>query len=73
MEHGIIKIKLDELMKQKGMSRRKLCRMAELGWEQANNYLTNKVTRLDTDVLARICTAMECDISDLLEFIPPQK
>ncbi|MBQ8232621.1 MAG: helix-turn-helix transcriptional regulator [Lachnospiraceae bacterium] len=31
------------------------------------------MTRLDTAVLARLCTVLECTIEDLLEFIPPEK
>lgn len=38
---------------------------------QINNYCRNDITRLDTDVLARICTVLECEIGDLLEFVPP--
>ena len=38
-----------------------------------NPFCKNEITRLDTDVLARLCTALECDISDLLEFVPPNK
>jgi len=37
---------------------------------QINNYCNNKITRLDIDVLARICTVLNCQISDLLEFVP---
>ena len=33
----------------------------------------NTVTSLDTDVLARICTALDCSISNLLEFVPLEK
>ncbi len=39
---------------------------------QLNNYCKNNVTRLDTDVLARLCAVLECGIGDLLEYIPPE-
>lgn len=68
--HGKIHIKLDKLLKEKGMSKAKLSHRAEMQRTQINNYCNNKITRLDTDVLARICSALDCEISDLLEFIP---
>lgn len=40
---------------------------------QLNNYCKNEVARVDLDVLARMCTVLECDIGDLLEFVPPEK
>ncbi|MCL2828276.1 MAG: helix-turn-helix transcriptional regulator [Oscillospiraceae bacterium] len=73
MEYGTIKIKLDELMAEKDMSKRRLCRMAELNWEQANNCYKGSITRFDADVLARICKALDCNISDLLEYVPPEE
>lgn len=73
MEYGTIKIKLDELIEKEGISKNKLSHKAEMQRSQINNYCNNKISRLDTDVLARICTVLDCDIGDLLEFIPPQK
>ena len=73
MEYGTIEIKLDTLMKQKDMSKRKLCRMAEMNWSQVDNYCKGNITRFDADVLARICTALECELGDLLEFVPPEQ
>ncbi len=70
-QYGKIVIKLDELIKKKGISKNKLSHKAEMQRTQINNFCNNEITRLDTDVLARICTALECEISDLLEFIPP--
>ena len=71
--YGTIRIKLDELLKKSGISKNKLCHRAELQHTQLNNFCKNKITRLDTDVLARICSALDCTISDLLEYIPPEK
>jgi len=72
-EYGTIRIKLDELIKKAGISKNKLSHRAEMQRSQINHYCNNDITRLDTDVLARICTVLECEIGDLLEFIPPQK
>lgn len=70
-EYGKIVIKLDELIKKKGISKNKLSHKAEMQRTQINNFCNNKITRLDIDVLARICTVFECKIEDLIEFIPP--
>ena len=71
-EYGKVIIKLDELIEKKGLSKNKLSHKAEMQRTQINNFCKNKITRLDVDVLARICTVLECKIEDLLEFIPPK-
>ncbi len=72
-EYGTIRIKLDELIRKAGISKNKLSHRAEMQRSQINHYCNNDITRLDTDVLARICTVMDCRIEDLLEFVPPEK
>lgn len=72
-QYGEIRIKLDELIKQAGISKNKLSHKAEMQRTQINNYCNNNITRLDTNVLARICTVLDCKIEDLLEFVPPEK
>ncbi len=71
-EYGTIRIKLDELIKQAGISKNKLSHRAEMQRSQINHYCNNDISRLDIDVLARICTVLECEIGDLLEFVPPK-
>ena len=72
-EYGTIRIKLDELIQKAGISKNKLSHKAEMQRSQINNYCNNEITRLDIDVLARICTVLHCEIGDLLEFIAPEE
>ncbi len=72
-EYGKIRIKLDELIRERGISKNKLSHRAEMQRTQINNYCKNKITRLDTDVLARLCSVLDCKIEDLLEFEAPQR
>ncbi len=69
-DRGTIVIHLDELLKETGLSKNKFCQRAELQRSQLNGYLNNTITRLDTDVLVRMCDTLNCTISDLLEYKP---
>jgi putative transcriptional regulator len=69
-DYGYIRIKLAELIEDRGLSKNKLSHKAEMQRSQINQYCNNDVTRLDTAVLARICCTLDCRIEDLLEFIP---
>ena len=70
--YGTIRIKLDQLLQESGLSKNKFSQRAEMQRTQLNNYCKNEVTRLDVDVLARICTVLNCTLADLLEYIPPE-
>ena len=72
-DYGYIKIKLAELIEENGISKNKLAHRAEMQRTQINQYCNNEVTRLDTAVLARICSTLDCKIEDLLEFVPAKK
>ena len=72
-EYGTIRIKLEELIKKAGISKNKLSHKAEMQRTQINHYCKNKITRLDVDVLARICTVFDCKIEDVLEFVPAEQ
>lgn len=69
-DFGYIKIKVNELIEAKGISKNKLAHRAEMQRSQLNQYCNNEITRLDTAVLARLCTALDCKIEDILEFVP---
>ena len=72
-KYGTIRINLAKLIEKNGLSKNKLSHLAEMQRTQINHYCNNKITRLDTDVLARLCTALDCEIGDLLEFVPSGK
>lgn len=69
-ERGSIEIHLGELLKEAGLSKTKFCQRAEIQRAQLNGYINNTITRLDVDVLIRICDTLNCSISDLLEYKP---
>ncbi len=73
MEYGTIKINVKELIEKKGISKSKFSQQAEMQRTQLDRYYISSVSRLDVSVLARICAALDCAISDILEYVPPEK
>ena len=68
MKQGKIVIHLDRLLKEKGLSKNKFAQRAEMQRTQLNRYMNNEVALISVDVLARMCSVLECDISDILEY-----
>ena len=73
MQYGHIKINVGRLLTEKNLSKNKFSQRAELQRTQLNKYINNDVALLNIDVLARMCTVLECSISDILEFVPPEE
>ena len=71
-EYGHVKIKLQELLDERKMSKNKFSHRAKMQRTQINQFCNGQITRLDTAVLSRICHALDCKIEDLLEYVPPK-
>lgn len=72
IEYGYVRLKLDELMTKQNISINKLAFRSEMQRTQLKMYIDNKVQRVDLAVLARLCFALDCDLTDLIEYVPPQ-
>ena len=72
IEFGSVRLKLDEVMQKQNISISKLAFRSEMQRTQLKAYRDNKVQRVDLSVLSRLCFALNCDLHDLIEYIPPE-
>ena len=70
-------IDLENLLKEKNISKNKVCEACKLQRTQLNNYCKNKVSRIDLTILAKLCDFLECSPNDILKLklslIPSEK
>jgi putative transcriptional regulator len=59
--------KLDNLLKERGISRRELSRLTEIRPQTINDMCNNKTIHLPLENIAKICEVLECEISEILE------
>ena len=67
-DYGKVDIVLKELLIKKGISRNKLCTMIAANYNLVNRYYNNRVSRIDIDIIARICYALNVSVNDVLRY-----
>lgn len=65
--NGEIKFFIDDILNEKELSKNWLEEKANLQRSQLNSYANNKVKRIDLDVLARICIALDVEVGDIIK------
>ena len=69
-DHGWIKIKINEVLVKRGISKTQLTYLAFVQRGQLKRLMDGEAARVDFDVLARICHALDCKIEDIFEYVP---
>ncbi len=64
----MIKLTIDKYLNKNGITRYGLSKLTGISYQIIDNYYKNKIVRYDSDVLNRICEALNCDISQIIEY-----
>ena len=67
-DYGKLEITLKDVLLKKGVSRNKLSTMIAVNYDLVNRYYNNRVIRVDIDIIARMCFALKCDVTDILKY-----
>ena len=67
--HNImIKLTLDKALEKRMITRYELAKRTGIQYPVIDNYYKNKVKRYDSFVLERICDALDCPISEIIQY-----
>ena len=58
-----------KVMDERKINRNQLSKLAGVRFEVADRFYNGNIERLDIDVLTRVCFVLDCNISDVIEFI----
>ena len=64
----MIKLTIDKYIDQRKITRYELAKRTEISFQIIDKYYKNKLVRYDSYVLNKICEALDCDISDIIEY-----
>ena len=66
--YGTVTIHLKERMEERGITRYRLAKLADTRFEVVEKWCSGTVERIDSDVLARFCYILDCEISDIVKY-----
>lgn len=71
-DYGKVEIKLSSIMDAKNISIYQMSKYASLKYSTVKSYYNNcPITRVDLDVVSRMCYVLNCKIEDILEYKYP--
>lgn len=71
--YGDIKFKLLDVLKANNITRYKLSKITGIRYDTICNYCSGNVTLLNKEYLKIFCDVLDCQISDIIEYIPNNK
>ena len=66
----MIRIKLKAVLAEKGIKQKALVAMTGIRQPTLSGMNNNSVKHIPLDVLDKLCTVLDCQPADLLEFVP---
>lgn len=71
VEYGKIISKLDNIMKERGISTYELSNKANIRFQTIRGLRDNTASRIDFEVLAKLCYVLEVKVEDIIEVDKP--
>ena len=65
----MIRLTIDKYLEKSGISRYELAKRTDVKFQTIDRYYKNRVIRYDSYILDRICAALECSLSDIIEYV----
>ena len=69
-DYGRVELKLKEVMDKRGISRNQLAKLIDARFEVVSKWYKGEVEKMDLDILARICYALDCTAEDIICYVP---
>lgn len=68
-----IRVLLGDVLEARGLKQTELQSRTGLSYSAINELVHNKTTRLTFATLEALCDALDCDVNDLLQYVPRRK
>jgi len=65
-DYGAVRMKIEEILKEKGISKNQICKDLDLPRGNFNRYCRNDFQRIDTGLICKLCWYLNVDISELI-------
>ncbi|MBE6592293.1 MAG: helix-turn-helix transcriptional regulator [Ruminococcaceae bacterium] len=65
----MVRLIIDRYLDKCGITRYELAKRTNVKFQTIDRYYKNRVIRYDSYILDRICVALDCSLSDIIEYV----
>lgn len=69
----MVRLTIDKYLTEHAITRYELAKRTDIKFQIIDRYYKNRVVRYDSYVLDRICSALGCSLSDIIEYVDDNK
>ena len=71
MEYGSLILKIEQIIKEKGISKNRICKDLDIPRSNFNRYCRGEFQRIDAHLICKLCWYLKVDIGELIEYKQP--
>lgn len=72
MDYGTLSLRINDILKEKGISKNQLCKDLDIPRTNFNRYCRNEFQRLDVGLICKLCYYLDVEIDELITYQHPQ-
>lgn len=72
MEYGYLRLNIESMLKDRNISKNKICKDLDILRPNFNRYCKNEFQRIDANLICKLCFYFSCTIDELIEYVPPK-
>ena len=70
---GRLELRINELLKEKRVSKNRICKDMDIPRANFNRYCRNDFQRIDANLICKLCYYLDVDVSDLVVYKKPKE
>lgn len=68
MNCGRVVFVLEEILKERGISKNQICKTLDIPRSNLNRYCRNEFQRIDAGLVCKLCGYLEIEVGDLIKY-----
>lgn len=67
-KYGYLELNIEKILKEKGISKNKLCKELDIPRSNLNRYCQQNFQRIDANLICKLCNYLNINISELITY-----
>lgn len=73
MNYGTLSLRIENILKEKGISKNKICKDLDIPRTNFNRYCRDEFQRLDSGLICKLCWYLDVEIGELIAYNRPNE